>query len=321
MFGIPENVKGAVNLEDLANAVVSGQPAPAAQPAQQPVQNTNNAWGTPAPAQPVQQPVQNYTPDWGTQAPVQQAPVQNATPNWETQAPVQPAPAAQPVAQPTPVVPTTPVSVPQPAPAVQPAILVLRPAGGGVILAKGQKVSLSKMNPNLNEIFVGLGWDIGPNGQGYDLDSEAFILGADGKVLGDDWFVFYNQPASPDGSIIHSGDNKTGAGAGDDEVINIRLSQLNPSADKIVFVVSINEALEKGYNFSNISNAYVRVVDKSTNKELVKFNLTDYYKEVTSMIVGELYKKGGEWRFNPVGNGVAKDLLGLCEMYGVNVAG
>lgn len=336
MFGIPENVKGAVSLEDLANAAVSGQPAPATQPAQQPVQNSTPAWETQAPAQPVQQPVQNSTPNWGTQAPVQQALVQNSTPDWGTQAPVQQAPVqnstptwgtqapvqpAQPVAPVQPVQPVTPAPQPVTSAPVQPVAPTPRPAGGGVILAKGQKVSLSKMNPNLNEIFVGLGWDIGPNGQGYDLDSEAFILGANGKVLGDDWFVFYNQPASPDGSVTHSGDNKTGDGVGDDEVINIRLSQLNPNADKIVFVVSINEALEKGYNFSNVCNAYVRVVDKSTNKELVKFNLTDYYKEVTSMIVGELYKKGGEWRFNPVGNGVAKDLLGLCEMYGVNVAG
>lgn len=196
-----------------------------------------------------------------------------------------------------------------------------RPQSSGVILAKGQKVSLSQINPNLSEIMVGLGWDLGVNGQGYDLDSEAFILGANGKVLGDDWFVFYNQPASPDGSIVHGGDNRTGAGDGDDETISIKLNQLNANADKVVFVVTINEALERGYNFSNIQNAYVRVVDKSTNKELVRFNLTDYYKEVTSMIVGELYKKNGEWRFNPVGNGVAKDLLGLCQMYGVNVAG
>lgn len=194
-------------------------------------------------------------------------------------------------------------------------------ASKGVILAKGQKVSLSKMNPNLTEILVGLGWSLGPNGQAYDLDSEAFILGQNGKVLGDDWFVFYNQPSSPDGAIIHNGDNRTGAGEGDDEVINIKLNQLNPNVSKVVFVVTINDALANNYNFSNVQDAYVRVVDKSTGRELVRFNLTDYYSNVTSMMVGELYKKDNEWRFNPIGNGVAKDLLGLCQMYGVNVAG
>lgn len=196
-----------------------------------------------------------------------------------------------------------------------------RPAGGGVIIKKGQKTSLSQMNPSLDLIEVGLGWDLGPNGQAYDLDVEAFILGANGKVIGDDWFVFYNQPISPDGSIRLLGDSTTGAGAGDDEIIQLKLSQVNAQVQKIAFIVTINDAKENGYNFSNVTNAYVRIVDKSTNKELIKFQLTEYYNTVCSMVVGELYKHNGQWKFSPIGDGTGDDLIGLCARYGVNVAG
>lgn len=190
---------------------------------------------------------------------------------------------------------------------------------GGVILKKGQKTSLTKMNPNLSEIDVCLGWDI--KNQVIDLDASAFMLNAANRVVGDDWFVFYGQTSSPDGSVIHHGDSRDGAGAGDDEVITIKLNQVNSTVQKIAFVITINEALENGYNFSMVANAYVRIVDKSTGKELAKFNLTDYYSNVTSMVVGEVYRKDNEWRLNPVGDGVAKDLAGLCAMYGVNVQG
>lgn len=189
----------------------------------------------------------------------------------------------------------------------------------GVILSKGEKVSLSKFNSTLDEVNICLGWDV--NSDNYDLDSEAFMLGENDKVIGDDWFVFYNQPCSPDGSVIHSGDNKTGAGHGDDEIINIKLSKVNSNVHKIVFVVTINEAKERGHNFAGVSNAFIRVVDKNQNRELVRFNLTDYYSNVTSMMVGEIYKKNNEWRFNPIGNGTNDDLLGLCIRYGVNVVG
>lgn len=190
----------------------------------------------------------------------------------------------------------------------------------GVVLQKGQKVSLTKMNPNLDEISVGLGWDV-TNGLAYDLDTEAFMLDANDRIVGDSWFVFYNQPISPDGSVRHLGDNRTGAGSGDDEVIEVKLSQVSPQVNKIVFVVTINEAKQRGYNFSNIQNAYIRVVDKQTKQELVRFNLSEYYKEVTSMMVGELYNKGNEWRFNPIGAGKNADLMELCQLYGVNIVG
>lgn len=205
----------------------------------------------------------------------------------------------------------------QPMQNTQPPAPKERPKGNGVHLKKGQKISLSQMNPQLSQIQVCLGWDI--LNQACDLDASAFMLGADNKVVGDDWFVFYGQPTSPDGSITHSGDSD-GSGVGDDEVITIDLKKISPNVQKIAFVVTINEALEKHLNFSMVQNAYVRVVDKSDNKELVKFMLTDYFATVTSMVVGELYNKGGQWRFNPVGNGFAEDLAGLCGVYGVNVA-
>lgn len=191
--------------------------------------------------------------------------------------------------------------------------------GAGVILKKGQKVNLAgNSGVSLTNIRVGLGWDI--VNQACDLDASAFLLGADGRVIGDDWFVFYGQTNSPDGSVRHSGDSN-GAGAGDDETIDIALSAVNPNVKKIVFVVTINEALERGLNFSMVQNAYVRVMNSTNGSELIRFNLTDYYANVTSMVVGEIYNHNGQWKFNAVGDGVAKDLAGLCAMYGVNVAG
>ena len=193
-----------------------------------------------------------------------------------------------------------------------------RPAGGGVHLKKGSKTAIVGANgQQLSAIRIGLGWDV--INQACDLDASAFMLGADGRVIGDDWFVFYGQTTSPDNSIQHSGDSQ-GHGTGDDEVIDINLAGVNPQVQKIVFVVTINEALENGLNFSMVQNAYVRVMDKSNGNELMRFNLTDYYQTVTAMVVGEVYKHNGAWKFNAVGDGVAKDLAGLCGMYGVNVA-
>ena len=192
-----------------------------------------------------------------------------------------------------------------------------RPSGNGVHLKKGQKVNLAQQGQTLTNIKVCLGWDI--MNMACDLDASAFMLDANNKVIGDDWFVFYGQTTSPDGSVTHSGDSQ-GEGIGDDEIISINLPRVNPNVKKLVFVVTIDEALEKGLNFSMVQNAYVRVVDSNTNQELIKFTLTDYYANVTSMVVGEVYNHNGQWKFNAVGDGVAKDLAGLCAMYGVNVA-
>lgn len=200
---------------------------------------------------------------------------------------------------------------------VQPQVsYVKRPSATGVHLKKGQKFALQGANGSqLQQIEVGLGWDL--KNQACDLDASAFLLGADGRVVGDDWFVFYGQTNSPDGSVRHSGDSD-GSGSGDDEVIYINLLHINPVVQKVVFVVTINEALQNNLNFSMVANAYVRVVDKTTGSEMARFSLTDYYATVTSMVVGELYRHNGAWKFNAVGDGVAKDLYGLCAMYGVN---
>ena len=204
---------------------------------------------------------------------------------------------------------------PQPVPQ-QSGMMQAKPRrfGSGVSLRKGQKVNLS--DGVIHEVDIGLGWDALNN---YDLDASAFLLGADGKVIGDAWFVFYGQPDSPDGAVHHSGDSN-GVGAGDDEIIRINLDRLNPQVEKIVFIVTIDSALQYGYNFSNVKNAYMRVINRDNNQELMRFSLSDYYANVTSMVVGELYKHNGRWKVNPVGDGVAADLAGLCARYGVEVA-
>ena len=316
MFDIPisNNVKPALGLDALASGGLNGGAAPQAQPMSQAqpmptpspmVQSMqNNGFGQPM-SQP--QPMQNngFNQPMGSSQPMQQPQI------------TQPQPMQQP--QMTQPQMTQPQMQSQPM-GVGGFTNNPRPKGNGVVLSKGQKVSLSKMNSALDWIEVGLGWDVAINTAiPYDLDAEAFMLGADGKVLSDDWFIFYNQPMSPDGSCKHMGDNKDGSGVGDDEVIQLQLSRVNPQVAKIAFVVSINEALQRGHNFGGVQNAYVRVVDKSTNKELIKFNLTDFFADVTSMTVGELYLKNGEWRFNAVGQGLKTDLAGLCGFYGVNI--
>lgn len=192
-------------------------------------------------------------------------------------------------------------------------------ASKGVILKKGQKASLSDMSTGLDMIDVCLGWECDANV--YDLDSSCFMVDDKDKVIGDDWFVFYGQLQSPDGSIVHAGDCKDGLLQGDDEVIHVTLSRVDPRVQKLVFVVTINEAKQRGLNFSGVRNAYIRIVDKRNGAELTRFNLTDYYDTVTSMMVGEVYRYNNSWKLNAIGNGVDSDLEGLCMRYGVNVAG
>ncbi len=314
MFDIPMKSSGAIGLSQLDSSNF-------AKNTQQNVNNQTPQTNFSSP-QPMQQPAQQ---NFGAPQPVQQefgAPQNNFSAPQPMQQPAQQNfGASQPVQQGFGTPQATQPNFGAPQTMQQPVQPKQRPAGNGVILKKGQKTSLSKMNPNLDLIEVGLGWDLGPNGQGYDLDVEAFLLGANGKVIGDDWFVFYNQPSSPDGSVRLIADSTTGAGAGDDEIIQVRLSQVNNSIAKIVFIVTINDAKENGYNFSNVTNAYVRIVDKSTGKELIRFNLTEYYNTVCSMMVGEVYKHNNEWKFSPIGDGTGDDLEGLCIRYGVNIAG
>lgn len=179
-------------------------------------------------------------------------------------------------------------------------------------IQKGQKIPLSN-NSVLTSIQAKLGWNISnPN---CDVDVSAFLLNSNGKVLGDDWFVFYGQDTSPDGSTVFSDDIGI-----DKEKITINFQKLNPNVSKIVFVLTINEAIEKHLNFSMLKDAYIRILDTFTNSELVSFKMDEYYSNVTSMMIGEVYRYNGTWKFNAIGNGVARDLAGLCELYGVQVA-
>ena len=180
-------------------------------------------------------------------------------------------------------------------------------------IRKGQKVPLSS-GASVRQADVCLGWN--STDARCDVDVSAFLLGENGKVIGDDWFVFYGQTKSPDGSVAFEVDGVT-----DREVIHVDLAKLNPSVRKIVFVLTIHEALEKGLHFGMLKDAYIRILDWGIRTELVSFPMADYYTNVISMMIGELYLHNGNWKFHGVGNGVAKDLAGLCGLYGVQVSG
>ena len=178
-------------------------------------------------------------------------------------------------------------------------------------IRKGQKVPLETTS-KLSRIKACLGWNT--LNASCDVDVSAFLLNASGKVIGDSWFVFYGQTDSPDNSTHFIVDQGT-----DREIITIDFNRLNPSVSKIVFVLTINEALSKSLNFSMLKDSYIRIIDSISNNELVSFMMDEYYANVTSMMIGELYLHNNTWKFNAIGNGVAKDLAGLCELYGVQV--
>ncbi|GAA0435897.1 TerD family protein [Streptomyces luteireticuli] len=190
----------------------------------------------------------------------------------------------------------------------------------GVTLAKGGNVSLSKAAPNLTAIVVGLGWDARTTtGADYDLDASALLCAA-GRVLGDEYFVFYNNLKSPEGSVEHTGDNLTGEGDGDDETVLVDLTKVPAACDKIVFPVSIHEADVRGQNFGQVRNAYIRVVNQADGAELARYDLSEDASSETAMIFGEVYRYGGEWKFRAVGQGYASGLRGIALDFGVNVS-
>lgn len=178
------------------------------------------------------------------------------------------------------------------------------------IIQKGQKVRIGMVG-QIPRIRVALGWNVS-NAQ-CDIDLSAYLLDASGKVPGDDWFVFYGQTLSPDGSVTLYTDGS----ASDREFADIDFFKLNASIRKIVFVLTINEAREQSLNFSMVRDAYIRILDPDSGQEIYSFMLTDYYDNVTSMMLGEVYLHNTEWKFNAIGNGVARDLAGLCQLYGV----
>lgn len=190
-----------------------------------------------------------------------------------------------------------------------------------VNLRKGQKVDLTKSNPGLTRITVGLGWDINRYDGGYDfdLDASAFMLGASGKVTNDGDFVFYGNGTHASGSVVYGGDNRTGAGEGDDETIAVDLSKIPANIEKIDFTVTIYDGAERRQNFGQVNNAYVRIVDDATGAELIRYDLEEDFSIETALVVGSIYRHGGEWKFNAIGSGFQGGLEALCVNYGVNV--
>ncbi|MEV0187160.1 TerD family protein [Kitasatospora sp. NPDC089913] len=188
-----------------------------------------------------------------------------------------------------------------------------------VTLAKGGNVSLTKAAPNLTQVQIGLGWDArSTTGAPFDLDASA-LLCSGGRVLGDEYFVFYNNLKSPEGSVEHTGDNLTGDGDGDDEVVLVNLDLVPPQVDKVVFPVSIYDAENRGQNFGQVRNAYIRVVNSVDGQEIARYDLTEDASSETAMIFGELYRYAGEWKFRAVGQGYASGLRGIALDFGVNV--
>ena len=188
-----------------------------------------------------------------------------------------------------------------------------------VSLTKGQRVSLEKISPGLSEVFIGLGWDVKATdtGSDFDLDSSLFLLGANEKLISDNHFIFYNNLTSPDPdkSVQHMGDNLTGIGEGDDEVIKINLKKVPNDVQKILVTVTIHEAQQRRQNFGQVQNSFVRIVNAETQQEAVRYDLVEDYSIETALIMAELYRKDGEWRLNAVGSGYQGGLQALLDRY------
>lgn len=190
-----------------------------------------------------------------------------------------------------------------------------------VSLQKGQKVSITKGNPGLNKVVVGLGWDVNQfdTGGAFDLDTSAFLLTDSGKVSRPEDFVFFGNLTHPSGAVLHMGDNLTGAGDGDDEQIKISLSQIPDNITKIAFTVTIYEAEARRQNFGQVNNAFIRIYNEDNGEEILRYDLGEDFSIETAAVFGELYKNNGEWKFNAIGSGYQGGLAALCANYGVEV--
>lgn len=190
-----------------------------------------------------------------------------------------------------------------------------------VSLSKGGRVSLSKEAPGLSKVLIGLGWDTNSSDTGaeFDLDASAFLLDKNGKVANDRDFVFFNNLSNADGSVVHTGDNRTGEGEGDDESIKVDLSKISSNVAEIAIVVTIHEATQRKQNFGMVRNAFIRIVNEATNQEIARYDLEEDFSTETAIAFGKLYFKDNEWRFNAVGTGYKDGLEGFCRQYGVNI--
>jgi tellurium resistance protein TerD len=184
-------------------------------------------------------------------------------------------------------------------------------------LKKGGSINLRKEKPGINKITVGLGWDVndGASPHQFDCDASVFILGENGKLLTDKHFVFYNNKISPDGAVVHNGDNRTGVGEGDDETINIELSKLNPQVKQIVFAITIDQAEERKQDFGMIANSFARVYNAETNELLCQYLLDEKFSGTNALIIGRFYKSGNDWIFEAFDLAYQNGLGGLVEYY------
>ena len=190
----------------------------------------------------------------------------------------------------------------------------------GIQLKKGQKIDLTKGNPALNNVLIGLGWDTNAydGGHEYDLDASVFLLNKAGRCVNDEDFIFYNNTESLDGAVNHLGDNRTGSGDGDDEQITVKLNQVNPDIDKIVVTVTIHDYDVRGQNFGQVENAFVRLVDEDTGVEILRFDLGEDFSIETGVVFCELYRHGIDWKFNAVGAGYSGGLGAFVSKFGLS---
>lgn len=189
-------------------------------------------------------------------------------------------------------------------------------------LSKGQKVDLTKRNPALKNIMVGLGWDVNAfdTGADFDLDAAAFMLGSNGRCPTEKEFIFYGNLEHNSGALKHMGDNLTGEGDGDDEQIQVSLADIPSNVERVAFTVTIYDADIRRQNFGQVSNAYIRIVDEATGTELIRYDLGEDFSIETAVVVGEIYRYNGEWKFNAIGSGFQGGLAALCGHYGIEVA-
>ncbi len=191
----------------------------------------------------------------------------------------------------------------------------------GIQLSKGQRIDLTKTNPGLTKAIIGLGWDTNKyqGGHDFDLDASAFLVDANNKCQNDLDFVFYNNLQHPSGSVIHTGDNRTGEGDGDDEQLIVDFTKIPANIHRIGITVTIHDAEQRMQNFGQVSNAFVRLVDDSNNQELLRFDLGEDFSIETAVVVCELYRHGSDWKFNAIGSGFSGGLASLCRNYGLQV--
>jgi len=190
----------------------------------------------------------------------------------------------------------------------------------GVSLKKGGNVSLSKEAPGMTKILVGLGWDErATDGAEFDLDASVFLVTDSGKVRGDADFIFYNNTTSTCKSVEHTGDNKTGEGDGDDESVLVDLEKIPTDVTKLIFTVTIHDAASRNQNFGQVANAFIRIVNRSNDSEVARYDLSEDASIETAMLFGELYRHNSEWKFRAVGQGFEGGLSAMCAQFGINI--